>query len=110
MGGHAAKSRQQDDARPAGLTGAIDAMANSWIQRLVVRFLPRSWAEAAEADSRQWMVRCRSCGFERSIWDLGGVRWKGKRRSKTWGRCDECGKRGWHTIYRRDLTGPAGEE
>jgi hypothetical protein len=48
------------------------------------------------------MVRCRSCGFARSIWDLGGIRWKAKGTKWTWGRCPNCGKRGWHTISRLD--------
>jgi hypothetical protein len=110
MDRQAAESRQQGDAGPAGSTGAIDAMSKSRFQQLVGKLFPRSWAAAAEAESRTWMVRCRSCGFERSIWELGGVRWKGRGRSATWGRCAGCGKRGWHTVYRRDPTEPAGGE
>ena len=57
-----------------------------------------------ESELRQWMVRCRACGFERSIWELGGVRWKAKGTKWTWGRCPDCGKRGVHKIYHRDST------
>ncbi len=44
-------------------------------QKFFVRILPREWAESMEADSRLWMMRC-SCGSARSIWELGGIRWK----------------------------------
>lgn len=77
----------------------------SRLQRFFTRILPSSWTAAMEESSRQWMVRCPSCGFERSIWDLGGIRWKYTGRSWTWDRCPNCGKRGWHTIYRREPDG-----
>jgi hypothetical protein len=73
-------------------------------QRFVTGIVPRTWAASMEAESRTWMVRCRSCGFERSIWELGGIRWNAKGSKWTWGRCPNCGKRGWHKIYRRDQT------
>jgi DNA-directed RNA polymerase subunit RPC12/RpoP len=83
-----------------------DRMAESRSQRLITKLVPRSWAASMETESRAWMVRCRSCGFERSIWELGGIRWKATGSKLTWGRCPHCGKRGWHTIYRRDQTEP----
>ncbi|MEA2511593.1 MAG: hypothetical protein QOF01_4024 [Thermomicrobiales bacterium] len=79
-------------------------MATSRFQRLIGRLVPRSWATAMEAESRDWLVRCPACGFERSIWDLGGIRWKGRGTSWTWLRCPACGKRGWHKVSRRDPT------
>jgi hypothetical protein len=81
-------------------------MAVSPIQQLITKVAPQSWAASMEAESRAWMVRCRSCGFERSIWDLGGIRWKAKGRKWTWGRCPHCRKRGWHVISRRDPAEP----
>lgn len=77
-------------------------MALSRTQRVISGIVPRTWAESMEAESRAWMVLCRSCGFERSIWELGGIRWKATGSKWTWGRCPNCGKRGWHKIYRRD--------
>jgi hypothetical protein len=64
--------------------------------------MPSAWATSMEGDSRRWMVRCQSCGFEQSIWELGGIRWKATGTSWTWGRCLHCGKRWWHKIYRRE--------
>jgi hypothetical protein len=71
------------------------------LQRFLSAVLPRAWAEEMRADTERWAVRC-ACGFERSLWDLGGIRWKGSGRSWMWAACPRCGRRGWHTIYRKD--------
>lgn len=44
-----------------------DARTISRTQRLINGIVPRSAATAIENESRTWMVRCRSCGFERSL-------------------------------------------
>jgi DNA-directed RNA polymerase subunit RPC12/RpoP len=54
---------------------------------------------AMEAESRAWMVRCPHCGFERSVWDMGGIRYKAAGTSRNYMRCPSCGKRGWNRIY-----------
>jgi hypothetical protein len=77
-------------------------MTVSRTQKLISGIVPPSWVASMEAESRAWIVHCRSCGFEQSIWELGGIRWKAKGSKWTWGRCPNCGKRGWHTISRRD--------
>ncbi len=87
-----------------GVARDDDAGAMSRIQQVVSRRVPAAWATSMEAESRMWMVRCRSCGFERSLWELGGIRWKGSGKSWTWGRCPNCGKRGVHSVSRRDPT------
>jgi hypothetical protein len=53
-----------------------------------------------EAESRSWMVRC-DCGFERSVWDMGGIRWKARGRSRNYLKCPGCGQYTWHTITRK---------
>lgn len=85
-------------------------MARHRMRDLLVRAMPRSWAAAMEAESREWMVRCRTCGTERSIWELGGVRWK--KTGKTWmlRRCPGCGRWRWHAVVRRAKTASAGGE
>jgi hypothetical protein len=45
-------------------------------------------------------MRCR-CGFEKSIWDMGGIRWKARGTSRNYMRCVACGERSWHTLYRK---------
>ena len=63
---------------------------------------PRGVASDMEAESRTWMVRCRSCGHERSIWELGGVRYRARGRPKTLIRCRNCGRIRWADIYRKE--------
>ena len=73
----------------------------SWIQRFFTAVFPASWAKSMEEDSRQWMMRCR-CGFEQSIWEMGGIRWKAGSggRTATFLKCAQCGQRSWHKVTR----------
>jgi predicted RNA-binding Zn-ribbon protein involved in translation (DUF1610 family) len=54
-----------------------------------------------EADSRKWMLKCSNCGFERSIWEMGGIRWKATGNSRNLLKCPNCGDRNWHTMYKK---------
>jgi hypothetical protein len=69
----------------------------SFVERLFTAILPRSWA-ASEAESRAWMLRCETCGTERSVWDLGGIRWKAWGDRLQWLRCPSCGRGRWHRL------------
>lgn len=73
----------------------------SLIQRIFGTFLSRRAAESMEAESRSWMVRC-SCGFSRSVWELGGIRWKATGEPRQYLKCPQCGKSSWHTVSRVD--------
>ncbi len=44
------------------------------LQRLLKAVQPTRVADSMEAESRQWKIRCCTCGAERSVWDAGGVR------------------------------------
>lgn len=68
-----------------------------WFQRAITSIVPKRWADAMERESRAWMLVC-PCGYKRSIWDLGGIRWKGGGRPATFFKCTQCGKRTWHTV------------
>ena len=70
-------------------------------QRLFTRLMPRR-AAAIERESREWMVICPKCGFERSVWDLGGVRYKAKGSQRVRGKCPRCGESGWFRMERRE--------
>ena len=94
--------RREASVGPDGAGPGDDAVAASRAQRLVGALVPRSWTASMEAESRRWMVRCQACSFGRSIWELGGIRWKAKGTKWTWGRCPNCGKRGLHKIHHRD--------
>lgn len=67
-------------------------------QRLVTRFVGPETAAAMEAHSRAWLVICPNCGHQRSIWELGGIRYKAVGESRNLMRCPACGKRGWHKL------------
>ncbi len=71
------------------------------VQKLLVRLLPRRWAEDMEAESREWMIRCPTCGFARSVWNAGGIRWKAAGSPRRLLRCGQCGAQTWHVIARR---------
>jgi ribosomal protein S27E len=68
--------------------------------RILSRASPKRAAEM-EAESRTWMVRCRKCGNERSIWDMGGLRYKARGRPWRLVRCSSCNRLRWARVYRR---------
>jgi hypothetical protein len=70
------------------------------IQKFFVTIFPRAWAEEMEAESRTWMIRC-TCGYEKSVWDSGGIRWKARGNPRRFRRCSNCGQSTWHTVYRK---------
>jgi hypothetical protein len=55
---------------------------------------------AMAAESREWLVRCPACGFERSVAEMGGTRYKARGTKMTFLRCPNCRGFGWHTVYR----------
>ena len=71
----------------------------SLLQRMITSVVPRKWAQAMEADSRKWVMRCQ-CGVETSIWDMGGIRYRAAGSPWTRGRCATCGKTIWGRLYR----------
>jgi hypothetical protein len=72
----------------------------TFTQRLLTAVLPRSWAEDMRAESLRWMIRC-ECGFERSVWEVGGVRWKAKGNPRYLASCPQCGQKSWHSVYEK---------
>ncbi|MBN1891066.1 MAG: hypothetical protein JW850_23925 [Thermoflexales bacterium] len=72
----------------------------TFIQRFFSAILPRAWADEMRAESLSWMARC-TCGFERSIWETGGIRWKASGTPRRRMNCPHCGQSTWHTIYRK---------
>lgn len=75
------------------------------IRGMISKVMPRSWAAEAEAESKQWMIHCDSCGCEQSVWDAGGMRWKAAGNSRIRRTCPGCGKTGWHTLIRKTADG-----
>ncbi len=70
----------------------------SSIQKLFTVILPAQWVRSMEAESRSWMIRG-ACGYERSVWDVGGIRWKARGTPKRYMSCQGCGQSSWRTVY-----------
>jgi hypothetical protein len=78
------------------------------LQRLFVTLLPKKWTESMEAESRAWIVHC-PCGFERSMWEAGGIRWKAAGKPRQYFSCPRCRKSSWHFIYKKGATEKFGD-
>ena len=72
----------------------------SFTQRLFTGLVDARTAAAMEAHSRAWLVACPHCGHVRSIWDIGGIRYKAAGKPRTYLRCPRCGSGGWHRVYK----------
>jgi hypothetical protein len=55
-----------------------------------------------ENESRSWMMQCRKCGHETSVWDYGGMRYGGLGPVYRLGRCRGCHKVSMLRVYQRD--------
>ena len=66
-------------------------------QRFFRAILPRSWFAAMEAESRRWILHCK-CGAARSIWDIGGIRYKGTLKKAIYNYCPACGTYSWQDV------------
>lgn len=73
----------------------------SGLQRFLLSILPASWAESMERDSRAWQAVC-SCGHKRSIWELGGIRWKAAGNPRRRMHCPQCETTSWHTVVKEN--------
>ncbi len=52
-----------------------------------------------KAESEQWFFECLSCGFKRSVWEAGGIKYKATvRRKRAVGKCPECHKWRWMSV------------
>lgn len=55
----------------------LEGSSYDLLAKVLDPMLPKAWAEVMRTESLSWMMRCPG-GFERSIWDSGGVRWKAR--------------------------------
>jgi hypothetical protein len=74
----------------------------TFIQQFFIAILPRTWSEDMRTESLDWICRC-TCGFERSVWEMGGIRWKAKGAPQRLILCPKCGQQTWHKIYRKSV-------
>ena len=72
-------------------------------QKFLLGLMPKSWAASADAESKTWFLRCPKCGHERSVWEMGGVKWKAAGKSYQLLKCPACGQTSWHENYKKVL-------
>jgi hypothetical protein len=70
-------------------------------QKIFKSLLPASWAASMENESRQWLMRCETCNFEKSVWDFGGIRWKAAGNPRRKVLCGACQNLSWHATYKK---------
>ncbi|MEX1251943.1 MAG: hypothetical protein WEA77_12200 [Hyphomonas sp.] len=71
------------------------------LQRLILFFIPGRRRAEAETKSRAWHLVCDVCGHARSIWDLGGVRWRASGNRVTRTKYAAFKAVGFHTVTRQ---------
>jgi len=71
------------------------------LQKILLAFLPVGKRAEAEAESRRWQMTCAACGHARSVWDLGGLRWKAAGNPAAIRKCPACGTTGKHMLQKR---------
>jgi hypothetical protein len=71
----------------------------SSVQRFVYWLLPAWLAKDMEKESRLWMLRCNTCGSEKSVWEIGGIRYKAAGGPFKVGYCRGCQRLRWLKCY-----------
>ena len=70
----------------------------SGTQKFFKLFVSSATFADMEAESRMWKVKCPNCGNERSIWEMGGIRYKAAGNPRIYRPCPNCGQRTWQVI------------
>jgi len=73
--------------------------------RGLIHFFSPGLLTKIETESRQWMMQCPACAHEISVWDYGGMRYKGQGTVYRLGRCRGCGKVKMLKVYKKDRSG-----
>jgi hypothetical protein len=87
------------------------ALEGTWLQRLflgITSIVSSDMAAELAADSRRWVWECRNCGHRRSVWEAGGIRYKGSGRERQLETCTQCRVTGVHRFYRAEGPGAVG--
>ena len=71
------------------------------LRDLILKVVSSKTAAAMEAESREWLIVCPNCRHARSVWDMGGLRYKAKGNPKKRMRCEACGETTWHRVERK---------
>jgi hypothetical protein len=80
---------------------AVSQKFSELFQKFLASALPKNMSEEMEKESRSWMVQCSNCKYERSVWEMGGIRWKAAGNPRVYRRCINCDTKSWHMVYKR---------
>ncbi len=81
------------------------------LQRLflgITSVVSTDMAAEMAADSRRWLWECRNCGHRRSVWEMGGIRYKGSGYRRQLASCSRCRRVGVHRFHRIEGPGAQG--
>lgn len=68
----------------------------SLFQRLFAWIMPVATFQKMKEESQHWFILCPSCGFKKSVWDMGGIRYKAKSIGKVRRLfCPQCREKRW---------------
>lgn len=71
------------------------------LRDIIMKFMSPKMRAEAEADSRAWVATCPNCQAENSIWDIGGLRYKGSGAKSSMAWCTRCGKASFMRFEKR---------
>lgn len=77
----------------------------SGTQKLIKMFVSKETFAAMEVESKEWKVQCSHCGHERSIWDMGGIRWKAHGEKALYRYCVNCDQSSLLKVYKKTSAG-----
>jgi hypothetical protein len=61
-------------------------------QKFIKWLFPKRFPAMME-ESKRYKLICKTCSYETSYWDIGGIRYKAYSKGKTtWLRCPQCAK------------------
>jgi hypothetical protein len=73
------------------------------VQKIFAKFCSPQRMQAMEESSRRWKICCKTCGFETSVWEAGGIRYNASSKAKsTLIKCPKCHMLRWAKVYRAD--------
>ena len=68
---------------------------------LAQRVFSALFGPGVERESREWLIECPKCGYEDTVWDRGGVRYKASGTKHILSRCRNCGESARLKVHRK---------
>ena len=73
----------------------------SFAQNIARHVLGNRLYQSMRSESESWVMQC-PCGAKTSVWEMGGIRWKASGQPRRMGRCGECERVFWGTVFRNE--------